>query len=172
MEKFYSTIFIVDISQNPDEVETVASRIQQLIEDHGGIIKKTNRWGKRRLAYPIDKKTHGFYVEIEYNANSRLNIPKILENEFRLNDRVLRYMTYIVDKKELVQRAKNAGKMKTEETRGREPGIENSGTIDDQVKMEPDVEVAAEQAEPGVVPVEQVSEENKKEEKEEKEEKE
>ncbi len=111
MEKLYNTIFIVDVSQNPDESETVTSRIQQLIEDYGGVIKKINRWGKRRLAYPIQKKTHGFYVEIEFSASSRLNIPSILENEYRLNDRVLRYMTYIVEKKELIQREKIAGKL-------------------------------------------------------------
>ncbi len=113
MEKLYCTIFIVDISQNPDEVETISSRIQQLIEDHGGIIKTNNRWGKRRLAYALAGKTHGSYVEIEFNASSRLNIPKILEGEFRLNDRVLRYMTYIIEKEELVQRAKNAGKARS-----------------------------------------------------------
>ncbi len=116
MEKIYSTIFIVDISQNPDEVETITSRVQQLIEDHGGIIRKIDRWGKRRLAYPIKKKTHGYYVEVEYSANSRLNIPKILENEYRLNDRVLRYLNYIIDKKELKQRARKAVKKQKEET--------------------------------------------------------
>ena len=115
MEKLYNTIFIVDISQNPDESETVTSRIQQLIEDYGGIIKKINRWGKRRLSYPIAKKSHGFFVEIEFAANSRLNIPNTLEGEFRINDRVLRHLTYIVDKKELIQREKNAGKIQKAE---------------------------------------------------------
>jgi small subunit ribosomal protein S6 len=108
MENLYNSIFIVDISQNPDESETITSRIQQLIEDHGGIIKKINRWGKKRLAYSIQKKSHGFYVEIEYSANSRLNIPKILDGEFRLNDRVLRSLTYLVEKRELIQREKKA----------------------------------------------------------------
>ncbi len=112
MEKLYSTIFIVDISQNPEEVDTVASRIQQLIEDHGGIIKKVDRWGKRRLAYPIQKLNYGFYVEMEFTANSALNIPTILEKEYRINDRVLRYLTYVVVKKELIQRAKMEGKAK------------------------------------------------------------
>ena len=115
MENLYCTIFIVDISQNPDESETVSSRIQQLVEDHGGIIKKINRWGKKRMAYSIQKKSHGFYVEIEFSASSRLNIPKILETEYRINDRVLRHLTYIVDKKELIQREKNAGKFKKDQ---------------------------------------------------------
>ncbi|RMG66392.1 MAG: 30S ribosomal protein S6 [Calditrichaeota bacterium] len=114
MEKLYCTIFVVDISHNPEDVETVTSRVQQLIEDHGGVIKKINRWGKRRLAYPIKKKTHGYYVEIEFTANSRLNIPATLEQEYRLNDRVLRYLTYIVDKKELIQRARLEGKGATQ----------------------------------------------------------
>ncbi|MFQ5583000.1 MAG: 30S ribosomal protein S6, partial [Calditrichia bacterium] len=71
MEKLYCTIFIVDVSQNPEDVDTISSRIQQLIEDHGGIIKKVNPWGKRRLAYPIRRRNYGFYVEIEFTANSR-----------------------------------------------------------------------------------------------------
>ena len=104
MENLYCSIYIVDVSQNPEEVDTVTSRIVQLIEDHGGVIKKNNPWGKRRLAYPIENKTSGFYVEIEFTAQSRLNIPQIIENEFRLNDRVMRYLTYVVSKEELRQR--------------------------------------------------------------------
>ncbi|RMI09641.1 MAG: 30S ribosomal protein S6 [Calditrichaeota bacterium] len=107
MDKLYCTIFIVDISQNPEEVDTVTSRITQLIEDHGGVIQRVNPWGKRRLAYEIKKRTHGYYVEIEFTANSRLNIPRIIEEEYRLNDRVLRYLTYVVSKEELAQRRLN-----------------------------------------------------------------
>ncbi len=108
MQKLYCTIFIVDVSQNPEEVDTVTSRIVQLIEDHGGVIKRQNPWGKRRLAYPIRKKTSGYYVEIEFTAHSHLNIPKIIEQEYRLNDRVLRYLTYVVTPEELRQRELNA----------------------------------------------------------------
>lgn len=110
MENLYCTIFIVDVSQNPEEVETITSRIVQLIEDHGGSIKRQERWGKRRLAYPIRKRTNGYYVEIEFAAQSRLNIPRIIENEYRLNDRVLRYLTYVVTKDELRQRELNASR--------------------------------------------------------------
>lgn len=136
MEKLYNTIFIVDISQNPDEVETVSSRIQQLIEDHGGILKKNDRWGKRRLAYPINKKSHGFYVEIEFSANSRLNIPKILQNEFRLNDRVLRSMSYIVEKKELTQRERTAGRMKKKESKPFTPSYKSENLTSEEYKID------------------------------------
>lgn len=112
MENLYCTIFIVDISQNPEEVDTVSSRIQQLIEDHGGIIKRVNPWGKQKMAYPIHNKNYGFYVEIEFTANSRLNIPNTIEQEYRINDRVLRHLTYVVTKKELLQREINSARMK------------------------------------------------------------
>jgi small subunit ribosomal protein S6 len=112
MENLYCTVFIVDISQNPEEVDTVSSRIQQLIEDHGGIIKRVNPWGKQKLAYPIQNRNYAFYVEIEFTANSHLNIPNIIEQEYRINDRVLRYLTYVVTKKELQQREINAARMK------------------------------------------------------------
>lgn len=108
MEKLYCTIFIVDVSSNPEEVDTVTSRVQQLIEDHGGEIKRKDMWGKRRLAYSIQNKTSGFYVELEFSANSHLNIPKIIEKEYNLNDKVLRHLTYVVSKEELLQREMNS----------------------------------------------------------------
>ncbi|MBN2365257.1 MAG: 30S ribosomal protein S6 [Calditrichaeota bacterium] len=140
MENLYCTIFIVDTSLNPDEAETVSSRIQQLVEDHGGIIRKINRWGKKRLAYPVRNNSHGFYVEIEFTANSRLNIPKIIEAEYRLNDRVLRYLTYIVSKKELIQREKNAGKRAARQEQ--EEALANKLTV-----AEPETAPAEEKAE-------------------------
>lgn len=112
MENLYCTIFIVDISQNPEEVDNVSSRIQQLIEDHGGIIKRVNPWGKQKLAYPIHNRNYGSYVEIEFTANSHLNIPNTIEQEYRINDRVLRHLTYVVTKKELLQREINAARLK------------------------------------------------------------
>lgn len=113
MENRYSTIYIVDVSQNPEEVETVTSRIVQLIEDHGGVIVLNNPWGKRRMAYPINNKNSGFYVEIEFTAQSRLNIPQIIEKEYRLNDRVMRHLTYVVTKEELLQRGIDIRRAKT-----------------------------------------------------------
>jgi small subunit ribosomal protein S6 len=135
MENQYSTIFVVDISQNPDEVDTISSRIQQLIEDHGCVIKKIDRWGKRRLAYTINKNTHGFYVEIEFTANSRLNIPRILEAEYRINDRVLRFLTYNITKKELIQRSINSGKAKARELERQEMETEKETLVEKEIRI-------------------------------------
>ncbi|GAB4381354.1 MAG: hypothetical protein Kow0042_31850 [Calditrichia bacterium] len=139
MENLYDAIFIVDVSQNPDEVETVTSRVQQLIEDHGGIIKRIDRWGKRRLAYPINNQTHGYYVEVEFSANSRLNIPRILEAEFRLNDRVLRDFVYIMTKKELLQREKRAKKIEEAEKAEEKAAVEFNDEVLEDLDTEDEV---------------------------------
>ncbi|RMF61344.1 MAG: 30S ribosomal protein S6 [Calditrichaeota bacterium] len=156
MQKLYCTIFIVDVSQNPEEVETITSRIIQLIEDHGGVIKRHNPWGKQRLAYPIRKKTSGFYVEIEFMAHSHLNIPKIIEQEYRLNDRVLRYLTYVVTKEELKQRELNAKRAKT---MGGEVPTPTPTEPEKEVKVEDeneeltqDVDISEEKSEPETTP--------------------
>ncbi|MGH1363552.1 MAG: 30S ribosomal protein S6 [Calditrichia bacterium] len=128
MKQHYCTIFIVDVLQNPEEVDTITSRIQQLIEDHGGEIVLHNPWGKRRLAYPIEKRTSGFYVEIEFSAPSRLNIPQIIEKEYRLNDRVLRYLTYVVTKEELNQRKMDSIRKPNEDERDSRGGRGRSNT--------------------------------------------
>ncbi len=129
MESLYCTIFIIDVSQNPEEVETITSRIVQLIEDHGGSIKRQERWGKRRLAYPVRKRTNGYYVEIEFAAQSRLNIPGIVENEYRLNDRVLRYLTYVVTKDELRQRELNASRAQYQSQEEEAAGVEGGAEL-------------------------------------------
>lgn len=147
MENLYCTIFIVDVSQNPEEVETVTSRIVQLIEDHGGVIKRNERWGKRRLAYPIHKRTSGFYVEIEFAAQSRLNIPQIIESEYRINDRVLRYLTYVVTKEELMQRELSATRAQYQEEEASENGaVANEPIVKGEDKVKERKETVKEKA--------------------------
>ena len=181
MKQHYCTIFIVDVLQNPEEVDTITSRIQQLIEDHGGEIVLHNPWGKRRLAYPIQKRTSGFYVEIEFTAPSRLNIPQIIEKEYRLNDRVLRYLTYVVTAEEMKQRKmdsirkpeedsrdsrsskgdKPAGKAatKAEEPKAEEPKVEEPKTEEPKAEETPAEEPKAEEPAAEEKPDETVEEE-------------
>ncbi|GAB4180168.1 MAG: 30S ribosomal protein S6 [Calditrichia bacterium] len=115
MNKLYCTVFVIDIAPGTDDIEQIVDRVKNTIADHGGELKREDHWGKKRLAYEISKKQYGYYVELEYVADSKQNIPHILEDDFRLNDRILRYMTYLVDKNELKQREKiNAPSEETE----------------------------------------------------------
>jgi small subunit ribosomal protein S6 len=106
MKKLYCTVFVIDIAPGTEDIDQFVDRVKNIINSHGGEIKREDHWGKKRLAYEINKKQYGYYVEIEYEAESTQNIPKLLEDDFRLNDRILRYLTYIVSKDELKQRKK------------------------------------------------------------------
>lgn len=106
MKRLYCTVFVIDIAPGTDDIDQIVDRVKNIITSHSGEIKREDHWGKKRLAYEINKKQYGYYVELEFEADSGQNIPKLLEDEFRLNDRILRYLTYIVTKDELKQRQK------------------------------------------------------------------
>ncbi|MHB2155412.1 30S ribosomal protein S6 [Calditrichota bacterium GD2] len=95
----YETIFILDSLMPPKEIDAAIERFSSIITSNGGKVRKVEKWGKRRLAYEIEKKQYGFYGSIEFEATG--NIPKELESEYNFNDKVLRYLTYRYDKRKL-----------------------------------------------------------------------
>ncbi|MHB2147541.1 30S ribosomal protein S6 [Calditrichota bacterium LG25] len=95
----YETIFILDSLMPPKEIDAAIERFSSIINSNGGKVRKVEKWGKRRLAYEIEKKQYGFYGSIEFEATG--NIPKELESEYNFNDKVLRYLTYRYDKRKL-----------------------------------------------------------------------
>lgn len=106
MKKLYCTVFVVDIAPGTEDIDQIVQKVKGIITNHDGEITREDHWGKKRLAYEINKKQYGYYVELEFTAESTLNLPRMLEEEYRLNDRILRYLTYVVDKNELKQRQK------------------------------------------------------------------
>ncbi len=77
---------------NPDEaaINKVTEQVAGLIEAKGGQILKTDVWGKRKLAYPIDNQSDGFYVLL--NLAVAPSALKDIEFEMKLNENLLRYM--------------------------------------------------------------------------------
>ncbi len=106
----YETIFIIDSLVPPNEIEQLVQRFSTVISDHGGKVLKVDKWGKRRLAYEIEKKQYGYYAAIEFEGEG--NIPKELEHEYNYNDRVMRYLTYRYDKNKLKMMAEAEKKEK------------------------------------------------------------
>ncbi len=96
---YYETIFILDSLLTPEEIEKVIDRVKEIIEKSDGKILKIDKWGKRRLAYEIQKKQYGFYVSIEFDEKG--SAPTNLEHEYNYNDKILRYLTYRFDKKKI-----------------------------------------------------------------------
>ncbi len=67
-KRMYETTFIVNASLDDAQVDSVIGRVQDTITKNGGTIAAMNKWGRKRLAYSINKKTNGFYVNIEFDA--------------------------------------------------------------------------------------------------------
>ncbi|MFC2132040.1 30S ribosomal protein S6 [Bacteroidota bacterium] len=108
--RVYETTFIINAALDDNDVEAVITKVTSYIENHGGIIQEIDKWGRRRLAYPINKKYNGFYVHLIFATNSS-TIP-ILERFMVLEDTILRHLTLILTTKLREFRIKRALDMK------------------------------------------------------------
>jgi small subunit ribosomal protein S6 len=94
----YETIFVLHPELTEEEAETGLQNAVQFLETRGGEIIRVDRAGKRRLAYPVAKQRYGYYSLLHYRVAPEG--PAALERSFRLNDRVLRYLTVRYAKEE------------------------------------------------------------------------
>ena len=83
----YETIFIIDASLDEESVKGLQEKFTSLIEKNGEI-ESVDEWGKRRLAYEINDKTEGFYVLVNFTADSEF--PKELERQYKITEGILR----------------------------------------------------------------------------------
>ena len=96
----YETMFILSPELSEAEHKLAADNLVQLITENDGTIVSTEHWGMRKLAYPIKKKTNGYYSLVEFRASGEF-IPK-LEQEYRYNDLVMRSMVIRLNKHAVV----------------------------------------------------------------------
>ena len=101
-KRYYETTFIVDSVLEDEKVEAIITRYHSFFTKNGGEIAKTEKWGRRKLSYPIKKRATGNYVTIEFTASPSI-ITK-LERAYHLDDEVLRFLTVSYDKKSLETR--------------------------------------------------------------------
>jgi small subunit ribosomal protein S6 len=102
--RLYESTFIINASLDDAQVDAVITRVQDVIAKNGGGVTALNKWGRKRLAYPINKKTNGFYVNLEFSAPGPLLAA--LERAYQLDEMVLRYLTIVLDKKAVASREK------------------------------------------------------------------
>ena len=97
MEKRYETVFILTPVLSDDQAKEAAKKFRSTITDLGGKIVNEEHWGLRKLAYPIQKKTTGFYHLIEF-AGEGEKIVDTLETTFKRDERIIRFLTVALDK--------------------------------------------------------------------------
>ncbi len=114
--KTYESVIIINSSLSKETLNRIVDRYEELIKKKDGTLRSTNRWGKRRLAYPIKKFQYGYYIIFDFESSSEL--VNELEREYRLNEHILRFMTLHKDKKMLLaeqrQKEYEANKAKEE----------------------------------------------------------
>jgi small subunit ribosomal protein S6 len=89
--KRYEVIVIVKSDLNDEDITALIERSQTIITDRKGVIAKTDKWGKRHLAYEINKQKDGYYFLIDFAGDGPI-ITEI-ERNFKIDDRILKFMT-------------------------------------------------------------------------------
>ena len=93
----YETVFILTPVLSDAQMKEAVEKFSTVLADNGATIVNTEMWGLRKLAYPIQKKSTGFYTLIEFNGEP--TIVRKLETAFRRDERVLRFLTFRLDKR-------------------------------------------------------------------------
>ena len=96
MTNRYETVFILTPVLSEDQAKEAVTKFKDLLKEGNGKVRHEENWGMRKLAYPIQKKSSGFYHLIEFESDPSL-IAK-LETEFRRDERVIRFLTVVMDK--------------------------------------------------------------------------
>lgn len=128
MPNIYETTIIIDAHLLGEQVDGTIEKFTNYINNNGGKVLSTDRWGKRRLAYEIAKKQYGYYVYMRFGAEG--TFIKELEREYKLDEAILRYLTIVVPKIVLEDEARTAKKGETETT----PASPSPGSDDDTTK--------------------------------------
>ena len=92
----YETVFILTPVLSDVQMKEAVEKFKNLLEGEGAKIVNEENWGLRKLAYPIQKKSTGFYSFLEFEADPSV-IAK-LETNFRRDERVIRFLTFRQDK--------------------------------------------------------------------------
>ena len=92
----YETIFIMDPDLSEEARVPLFERLDDLFSQHNGMLVVIDEWGAKKLAYEIKKKARGYYVRLDYCGTGVL--VNEIERFFRIDDRVLKYMTVLIEK--------------------------------------------------------------------------
>jgi len=117
MTKQYETVIVLTPVLLQEQVEEAVAKYSKFLSDNGAVIVHENNWGLRKLAYPIQKKSTGFYFLFEFQADPAM-IAK-MEVEYKRDERIMRFLTIALDKHAIAyneRKRKNASQKKQEES--------------------------------------------------------
>jgi small subunit ribosomal protein S6 len=92
----YESSVIINAAIEEEQIEATIKRIEDLIQINGGEIVEVEKWGRKRLAYAVNKTKSGYYAIIRFKAPSELIVK--LERMYQLDEYIFRYLTIKLDK--------------------------------------------------------------------------
>src|SRR5262245_32387328 len=91
----YETLYVLQPNLSEDEVSEIVQVFETIIPENKGSLIKTDKWGKRKLAYRVGRHWEGYYVLYEYEGDG--GTQRELERRMKIHDHVIRHMTTKVD---------------------------------------------------------------------------
>jgi len=86
----YELALVVSAKIEDDARAAVVEKAKEYVTRAGGVVSEVEEWGKKKLAYEVQKQSEGFYYFIQFEAES--NVPAIIEQDVRIMDNVLRFL--------------------------------------------------------------------------------
>ena len=86
----YEILYIIDTAVADEDKEQVVQSVKALVENNGGVAEEPDRWGVRKYAYPINYKSEGYYVLMNFEAEDTL--PKLVTDKLNINKNIVRFM--------------------------------------------------------------------------------
>ncbi len=96
MLNHYETAFILTPVLSEIQMKEAVDKFEKLLVDNGATISNREEWGLKRLAYPIQGKTTGFYALLQFDAEP--SVIATLETAYRRDEKVVRFLTFRLDK--------------------------------------------------------------------------
>jgi small subunit ribosomal protein S6 len=134
----YETGFLISPNLTEEETDKIILQMAEVVSQKKGKMLKEDRWGKRKLAYPLNKFEEAFYVFFHYEGEPE--VPSELERRFRQTDNILRYLTVKKEPKEDIKKRKPVKAMEKKaespEEKAEEEALEKEDLSSEELKEE------------------------------------
>lgn len=122
----YESVVIINAALDDEQVNSTITKIEDYLLSKESKIAEIEKWGRKRLAYPIQKSKSGYYALLRFEAET--SVIKDLERLFRLDENIIRYLTIVLDANDL----ENIQKLKEkEEAKASEEAVVEAAVVEE-----------------------------------------
>ncbi|MBR4135199.1 MAG: 30S ribosomal protein S6 [Bacteroidales bacterium] len=128
MANQYETVFIMTPVLSEDQMKETVQKFEKILTNKGAEIVHQENWGLRKLEYPIQKKSSGFYHLFEFKAES--DVVAELELQYRRDERIMRFLTVSMDKYAIAYAEKRRNLRNEKAAKAQEEAVEAPATVE------------------------------------------